>query len=68
MEVIQFNWSIIKHTWSVSINPQLQKLFDKYSNVFKETLGTMKSFQAKLQVKENARLKFLQAKTSAVCQ
>ena len=46
MSYITFNWAEVKHTRSQ--NQDLQALLDKYPELFKDELGTMTNFTAKL--------------------
>ena len=58
MTHIRFNWSVIKHTRSSTYHHELDLLLEKYKSVFNDTLGTMKNFTAKLELKDDAKPKF----------
>ena len=58
MTHIRFNWSVIKHTRSSTYHHELHLLLQKYKSVFNNTLGTMKNFTAKLELKDDAKPKF----------
>ena len=57
MTHICFNWSVIKHTRSSTYHHKLDLLLEKYKSVFNDTLGTMKNFIAKLELKDDAKPK-----------
>ena len=46
----------------VPTNSEVERLLKKYVNVFKEGLGVMNTFKAKLQVKEGAKPRFCKAR------
>ena len=58
MSHIRFNWSVIKHTRNSDYQNELELLLEKYKPVFSDTLGTMKSFSAHLELTENVKPKF----------
>ena len=55
MRHIKLRWPQILHT---SVNSPVENLVEKYEDVFKDTLGTMCHYQAKLHLKPDARPKF----------
>ena len=52
---IRLNWKEIGVT---ILETRLKSLLDKYSDIFKDELGTMNSIRAELLVKENASPRF----------
>ena len=50
---IQLNWGEIKR-----VSTELDRLIEKFPNLFKEGLGTVKNYQVKLSVDPKARPKF----------
>ena len=55
LEKIRLNWEKIKQ---LSPDYRMESLVSKYSHVFEDTLGTIKSIHAKLEVKADAKPKF----------
>lgn len=53
LKSIKLNWATIK-----KLSTNLDDILHKYSNVFKDELGTMKDVKAKLYVKEGSKPKF----------
>jgi hypothetical protein len=51
---ICLNWKEIGVTTLETSQTRLKSLLDKYSDIFKDELGTMNSIRAELLVKENA--------------
>ena len=52
------NWKEIGVTILETTQTRLKLLLDKYSDIFKDELGTMNSIRAELLVKENASPRF----------
>ena len=50
---IQLNWGEIKR-----VSTELDRLMEKFPNLFKDGLGTVKNYQVKLSVDPNAKPKF----------
>ena len=50
MHKIQLNWGEIKR-----VSTELERLIEKFPNLFKEGLGTVKNYQVKLSVDPKAR-------------
>ena len=59
MSKIQLNWSKIHHTSS----PGLSELLSKYDEIFQEGLGTLKGYEAKIEVDPEATPRFCKART-----
>ena len=55
---IRLNWKEIGVTILETSQTRLKSLLDKYSDIFKDELGTMNSIRAELLVKENASPRF----------
>ena len=58
LSILQLNWKFIKWTTSNTTDPEVEAMLSKYSEVFKDELGTIKGYTAKLQIEENASPKF----------
>ena len=56
---IRLNWSKIHHTSS----PGLSELLSKYDEIFQEGLGTLKGYEAKIEVDPEATPRFCKART-----
>ena len=61
---IKINWQELNLAAETSapMNSEVGRLLQKYENVFKEGLGVMNTFEARLQVKEGARPRFCKAR------
>ena len=64
---INLNWQELNQAAETtnnvaSMNSEVGRLLQKYGNVFKEGLGVMNTFEARLQLKEGARPKFCKAR------
>ena len=64
---INLNWQELNQAVETTnnvepMNSEVGRLLQKYGNVFKEGLGVMNTFEARLQVKEGARPKFCKAR------
>ena len=64
---IRINWQELNLAAETSnnvapMNNEVGKLLQKYGNIFKEGLGVMNTFEARLQVKEGAKPKFCKAR------
>uniref|UniRef100_A0A1X7VR28 Uncharacterized protein n=1 Tax=Amphimedon queenslandica TaxID=400682 RepID=A0A1X7VR28_AMPQE len=55
MMKIQFNWNTVKQ---VSTQGRLEALFETYSSIYSNKLGTMKNNTATLEMEQNAKPKF----------
>ena len=55
---LRLNWGHIKKLRSSPRHPELDTLLNKYQPLFDESLGTMKNFTVKLELKPEARPKF----------
>ena len=58
---LKLNWKSLAVNM-VKQQTQLESLLDRYSEVFKQTLGTITSYKAKLHLKEGAKPKFNKAR------
>ena len=55
MTKIQFNWNTVKQ---ISAQGRLEALFEKYSSIFSDKLGTMKNYTATLELEQSVKPKF----------
>ena len=62
LQRLRLNWREIKAIRSHTVG-SLEYLLDKYSDVFSQELGTIKSFTAKLHVDPNEKPKFFKPRT-----
>ena len=58
LEHIQLDWASIKAVYMNKTLSKTEALVQKYPEVFKSGLGTMKAFKAQLHMKEGAKPKF----------
>ena len=52
LSVIKLNWRFIKWTTTSKGDPDIEAVLSKFSEVFKDELGTIKNYSAKLQVRD----------------
>ena len=52
LSVIKLNWRFIKWTTTSKGDPNIEAVLRKFSEVFKDELGTIKNYSAKLQVRD----------------
>ena len=58
LQNIQLDWASIKAVYVSKGQPKVEALINKFPNVFKSGLGTMKCFQAHLYMKDEVKPKW----------
>ena len=61
---LRLDWSQVN---AISREPTLQSILDQYEEVFKEGLGTLKNFTAKIYVDPHGQTTILQSETCPLC-
>ena len=62
LQVVQLNWRRIHQLRAVNANPAVEEILAKYPDVFKEELGKLKGYTAKLCVDPDATPIFCKAR------